>query len=115
MSEVDGLAFETDDRREGSNLERSDEGHHIGRAVSEVINLFAVTVDRDAQAEQSRRPVGREVVPIEMGKTKSGDVGQANTSAFNALGKSAWADASVDEHYASGRANDCCVSGRTAG
>ena len=70
MSEVDWVACEAVDRREGGDVEWSDEWHEIGAAEGEAINLIGVTVDRDVQAAEGRSPVGRKVVPIEVGEAE---------------------------------------------
>ena len=81
MSEMDRVARQTVDRREGVDIEWLYERPEIGRAGGEGIDLVGVTIDRDAQAAKGRGPAGRKVIAVEMSKAEGCDVGWANPGA----------------------------------
>ena len=66
MREIDRVAYEAADRREGVNIEWSYERHQIGRDGGEGLDLVGVTIDRDVQVVKCRDPSGRKVVAVEV-------------------------------------------------
>lgn len=114
MSEMDWVAGQAVDRREGVDIEWLYERHEIGRVGGEGIDLVSVTIGGDVQAAKGRGPAGRKVVAIEMSKAEGCDVGRADPGAVQTFCQCARADAGVDKQDAGRRPEDGCVSGRAA-
>src|SRR5262245_24016565 len=106
MSKVNWTTCDAFERSEAVNVERSYKRHDVGTVVGERIDLVGVTKNRGTQADQSRSPVGRKVVTIEMGKAEGGDVRQMDPRSIEAPCERARADACVDKQDARGRAEN---------